>query len=450
MGNHARLGPSNHRWPHCPGSIREEERYPDSTSDAAIDGTGTHLLVEMCLKNGVRAEQYDGQVIGEGDEENPLGWFIDLDRAARAQQCLDYVARRVKELGEEHKGYKVCVESETESKPGLPFARDDWWGTVDITISVRHPMTGETVFVEVCDYKDGRGYVSEKDNSQLISYLFGKMYSHVNTINGCRVSIVQPKTNPPVRYQDLDPAHVIDEASKLAEAAHATDDENAPLNPGKHCQWCKANPKRGGHCTAKSEQSFETVKNMSNVIPTVGMSLFEQVEGAIADPKELTNNQLTELADARAGIDAIFDKVEAEIQARIEAGQSVVGYAMKPGRISKIWNDSEEAIVKMLKSRRMTKDDIYPPKLISPAQVLSSDKLTKQQKERISDEYIAIKDGKLKLTKVKHEEKSAKNMFHDIAQNATNELESDMPVEKSPIVTETASIEAKPETISFF
>jgi hypothetical protein len=82
--------------------------------------------------------------------------------------------------------------------------------------------------------------------------------------------------------------------------------------------------------------------------------------------------------------------------------------------------------------------------------VLSSDKLTKQQKERISDEYIAIKDGKLKLTKVKHEEKSAKNMFHDIAQNATNELESDMPVEKSPIVTETASIEAKPETISFF
>ena len=78
MGGHARLGPSNHRWPHCPGSIREEANYPDVSGEAAIDGTGSHLLLEMCLDNNVLAIQYDQQIIGANSPEHTGGWLVGI------------------------------------------------------------------------------------------------------------------------------------------------------------------------------------------------------------------------------------------------------------------------------------------------------------------------------------------------------------------------------------
>lgn len=63
--SHARLGPSNHRWPHCPGSIKEEAKYPDTTSPAAHDGTGSHLLLELCITQNRTPESFIGEEISE-------------------------------------------------------------------------------------------------------------------------------------------------------------------------------------------------------------------------------------------------------------------------------------------------------------------------------------------------------------------------------------------------
>jgi len=68
MSTHARLNcSSSERWQNCPGSIREEEVYPNISGAAAIDGTGSHLLLELCLKSGRKAASYVGEVIGEDD-----------------------------------------------------------------------------------------------------------------------------------------------------------------------------------------------------------------------------------------------------------------------------------------------------------------------------------------------------------------------------------------------
>ena len=178
---HARLSCSNKRWPHCAGSVREEERYEDIPGAAAIDGTGSHLLLEMCMENNVPASQYDQQIIGVNHPDHLGGWLVAPDRIARVQMCLDYITRRVNELKGQFPGSTVTVESEQKSDPGGMFGRDDWWGTVDITIICRNSMTGEVHFIEVADYKDGRGYFSEKGNTQLISYLAGKMRPFVAT-----------------------------------------------------------------------------------------------------------------------------------------------------------------------------------------------------------------------------------------------------------------------------
>lgn len=414
---HARLGPSNHRWPHCPGSIREEEKYPDIPSEAAIDGTGSHLLLECCLTHGVRADAYEGQVIGVNHPDKSTGWLVSSDRIERVQMCLDYIQGRVEQLKTTHPTATVTVLTETRSDPGEHYGRDDWWGTVDVTIVV---MNGDALlFIEVIDYKDGREFVSAEWNTQLISYMRGKLPKEPmmgQTICPVRMTIVQPKTTPVVRYFDTTSTMVRDEGDRLAQKAAATDDPNAPLVAGKHCRWCKHKP----NCTAESEAAVGMIATIPLETTTVQSSgsLFELVSSTFGDITTLDNARLVELADARAGIEAVFDKVEAEIQRRIEAGQDVPGYAMRPGRGSNVWNAPDEEIAKMLKARRLSQSDIYPAKLISPAQVLKLEKLTDKQKKDIQEKFISYVGGDLKLTRVREKEKAEEVFASVVKQQA--------------------------------
>lgn len=420
MTGHARLGPSNHRWPNCPGSVREEANYPDIAGEAAIDGTGSHLLLEMCMENNVPAIQYDQQIIGANHPDHPSGWLVGIDRIQRVQMCLDYVTRRVAELKTQYPGSKVTVEAESKSDPGERYGRDDWWGTCDITIT----CSGEGViyFIEAADYKDGRGWVNAKDNTQLISYLGGKMgLFNTENVKNCRMTIIQPKTNPVVRYQcstrpedNLSVVIVMDKIEDMSRAAAETDDPNAPTRSGKHCQWCKANPKRGGHCVTATEKSIQVVTDMSTEVTTPTLPMFEQITQVVADPKSLTSDQLGEMLSAQDALMAAFDACRTEIQVRIEAGEHVSGYAMCAGNSSRKWNEPEEEIVKKLKSRRLKLDDIYPKKLISPTAAMKLDKLTDVQKKKIEADLITEVAGKLTLKKV----------AHSVAQSSTNDVDS--------------------------
>ena len=198
-------------------------------------------------------------------------------------------------------------------------------------------------------------------------------------------------------------------------AATETDDPNAPTRSGKHCQWCKANPKRGGHCVTATEQSIQVVKSMSNTeVIASDASAFEYISKVIADPKTLTNDQLSELLSAKDALMAAFDSCENEIQTRIEDGQHVSGYAMQPGNDSRKWNGSEDDITKMLKGRRIKLDEIYPKKLVSVATMLKSNNLTDAQKKKIEEDYVSVVAGKLTLKKV----------AHDVAQSTTSEVDS--------------------------
>lgn len=446
---HARLGPSNARWPHCPGSVREEAKYPDIAGAAAIDGTGSHLLLEMCLENNVAAIQYDQQIIGANHPENSAGWLVDPERAKRVQMCLNYVQRRVNELKAEHPQASITVEAESKSDPGIYFGRDDWWGTCDITIVCRHKHTGEVLFLEVVDYKDGRGFVKVDGNTQLLSYLYGKIAAFgIDRVMGCRMTIVQPKTNPVIRYQcstndeNFSINSVAEEANRLAAAAAATDDPDAPFIAGKHCQWCKANPKRGGHCMVATNESLKVVEKMSTADISAGnLPAFNYIGQVIADPKSLTPEQLSELISAKEALMTVFDKAEAEAQERLESGQAIPGYEMRPGRGTREWADDDEVIAKKLKAKRLKLDEIYPKKLASPAQILKNENLTDIQKRKIESELVQMKAGKPKLTKVAHQ---------SVAQSSTTDVQSaEMMFSKAAEQTPPVAAEPAATEISF-
>ena len=136
--SHARLSPSNLRWPLCPGSVREEANYTDVAGDAAIDGTGSHLLLEKCITEGVTPNFYEGKIIGANHHDKPSGWLVAQDRIDRVQMALNYINRRRGELVKEYPHGKIKVEAESRSNPGARYDRDDWQGTCDITITVTH------------------------------------------------------------------------------------------------------------------------------------------------------------------------------------------------------------------------------------------------------------------------------------------------------------------------
>ena len=418
MGEHARLSCSNHRWPHCPGSIREEARYPDTSSEASIDGTGTHLLLEMCLMNGVRAEQYVDQVIGEGHEDKPMGWLVDTARAQRAQMALDYVYRRYRELTVEYPECDVTIFAEQKVNPGAThpdpaMRRDDWWGTADVTIKVTDRDVLKSLrFVEVVDLKDGRGWVKEKNNTQLYSYGIGAMFAPgAQTVPmKSRLTVVQPKTNPPVRYEDTDSLHLEFKRQELTRAAFATDDPNAPLVPGSHCEWCKANMKRGGHCDAAAQKSIEEIQMTTGIIATDST-----LSGLLSvDVSTAPAETLAAIMDQEAQLQAAFDRVRKEIEARVGQGLSVPGWGMAEGRSTRVWADEEQAIAK-LKSCRLKIDEYSPRKLVTPAE---AEKLVGAErfKKHLADQVV-VKAGSLSVKRVAHgTEKSADEMFKDVVQ----------------------------------
>lgn len=406
MSEHARLGCSNPRWRFCPGSVREEAVYPDIPSAPAQDGTGTHLLLEMALKAGVRAEQYVGQTIGLGHADSPgkMGWFVDVDRAKRVQICLDYIVTRVNALKQLHPECHVGVAAEMRVFPGRGYDRDDWWGTCDVSIFATSNGNRTCHAYETVDYKDGRQYVSEKNNTQLLDYILGGI-SRFNDEENCSfadqvnlfTTIVQPKiTDRPVRTATTTVDDVFNHGAAMYEAAKRTDDPDAPLIPGKHCHYCKHKQ----NCNAQSESRVAKGAVMES-------NLVEKVETQL---QTMANEELAKILDAKEVIMGAIAKAEAEAKARIEAGQLIPGWIMGEGNSKNVWNASEEEIEKKLGNMKVKKEDRFVTKLISPAQARQLESLTEKQKKNL-ESMIATVAGKPTLKKGKAVERDANEMF---------------------------------------
>lgn len=425
---HARLSPSNKAWPHCPGSIREQAKYPDIPNDAAIDGTGTHILVERSIIENNTPEAYKGMVLGAGHHDKPKGWFIDTDRIKRAMNVIAYIDRRKRELSEQYKGCVVKVVAETKSNPGRFCGRDDWFGTADVTIIVEN-VHGSVLFLEIADLKDGRIFVPVKDNTQLTSYLAGKVFELGSRFKGnqCRMTIIQPKTKPIVRYEDVSMDTLVIRYRKLEESAKRTDDPNAPLIPDDkkgngYCRWCKHRK----NCEALNEKALENMTKVvkkENTVLTLLADVFSRIE-------TMTGEELSELLKCKKTITDKFKQAETEAVTRLNNGQSVGHYRMKPGKGSNVWKIPEEKMAKVLSSRGIKKDEMYQSTFISVAQALKHEKLTKKQKETLEKDYVTYTPGKPTLSLMSQDEidNLENNEVMDLMREASEEVKQQAPV----------------------
>jgi hypothetical protein len=376
---------------------------------AAIDGTGSHLLLETCMISlaNVKAADYINKVVGAGHPEMPQGWLVDTARATRVQLALDYIERRRAEID------ISSVEAESHSNPGQYFNRTDWWGTVDITIKGVDKLTGQKI-LEIADYKDGAGFVEVDGNSQLLAYAAGKLGEMiVNPANNkcnpknephlVRMTIIQPKiSNKPIRFVEMDSETLWGKAKELATAAIKTDDPLAPLVVGDHCQWCK----HRDACEERTAKALDGISMLADTAP-----LFESLQAGQISVDSMDDARLAAILDAEPIITALLDNVRKEALTRLKAGHSVPGYTIGNGKGKNVWTDDLEMVEKKLKGMRFTKDDLFPPKLVSPAQALKKEGLTERQIARIKQELIIYTPGDAKVVKSNLQVKTAAELF---------------------------------------
>jgi hypothetical protein len=410
MSYHAPLSPSAaHRWMACPGSIREESKYPEPPSNpAAIDGTHTHSLLEHCLNNYMLdAASMVGQKMSDHEGE----FVIDAERAARVQVALDYVYRRIAEISDMKQ--QVVIITEERVNPGALLGRDDLTGTADVQLV-------SDDYLEIIDYKDGVGEVLAENNPQLLLYALGALKGETPLY--VRMTIVQPKLammgKEPITSHEIMLDQLMSRIAEFKTAAAAVDAPDAPLLPGEvQCKWCRA---KGG-CAVLAQQSMEAVGVLFNQ---------DMVDQVVADePNQLSDDKIREILEAAPLLRQMLEAVETEALRRFESGTVIDGLKAVRGRGSRSWAMTDEEIAERLKKMGIPKTAFYQTKLVTPSQVKklvwekrdgTKKQLSERQIETLEKEYVSKTPGKLQIVPVSDSreavELSAAPMFGAVEQ----------------------------------
>jgi len=394
MTAHAQLSPSKrHRWALCPGSIREEAKYPDERSGAAaIDGTHSHTLLEHCIDAGLIDPMTQvGEVFADDDGE----FKVDADRAARVKISIDYIRERSM-----NGMFKIISEERVD--PKFLLGRDDLSGTVDCQI------IGPD-WIELIDYKDGMGVVSAEGNMQLEQYAYGVLAGYKLPINveypvkRIIMTIIQPKLAlkgmKAITSFERDVRDMLTNMGTIIVQAAATDAPDAPLVPGEsQCKFCRAK----GSCAALAGNVMKEVGIMFQPVVTETLDVAQQ--SADKDPAQMDDAQIRQIMEAAPLMRQLLEAVEKEALRRLEAGTPIPGLKLVHGRGSRAWALPEEEMAEKLQKMGIPKTAIYETKLVTPAKAekLTWEKrdgtkvsLTDRQLKRMEQEYVTKLAGKL-------------------------------------------------------
>ena len=402
MSDHAKLSPSKRsRWALCPGSIREEAKYPDTGSGpAAADGTHSHTLLEHCIKNGLSDPMAQ---VGETFTDHEGTFKVDADRAARVKSAIEYIRDR-------SMNGLFPVISEQRVDPEFLLGRKDLSGTVDCQI------VGPD-FLELIDYKDGMGVVSAEGNMQLEQYAYGVLAGYKLPVNGdypiktIRMTIIQPKLALrgmlAITSYEVPVSHLLANMGTIIDQAAATDEPDAPLVPGEsQCKFCRAK----GSCAALAGNVMKEVGIMFQPIgnPQPLSVTYEPLDvaqqSADKDPAQMDDAQIRQIMEAAPLMRQLLEAVEKEAMRRMELGISIPGLKLVNGRGSRAWALPEAEMAEKLVKMGIPKGAIYETKLVTPAKAekLTWEKkdgtkvtLTERQLKRMEQEYVSKLAGKL-------------------------------------------------------
>jgi Protein of unknown function (DUF2800) len=382
-GLHSVLGGSQaHRYLQCPGSVKQilaMERTGE-TSRAGFDaarGTALHALTEICILHDDEPRQWLGKMWKTDDGFDVM---IGDDEVAALQQSVDLI----RELMDDE--YEVELEKKVVPPVVTPTPDLAPHGTADVRAYL--PITAHLVVV---DHKFGAGHVEVVNNPQLRFYACAAMHSleaEGHMVETVTIIINQPALGPP-RSENLAAGELRAwVAEVLQPGIDACFEDNPPLVAGDWCRFC---PVRNA-CPALREMVLASAR-----------AEFD----APVKPSTLSDDELVEVLDRGALIEAWLDGVREEAEQRLKNGASLTGWAMLPKRATRQWVSAPE-VISALHKNKFTSDLYMESVLLSPAKL---EKKSKQAYALVASLAPAISSGD-KLTQVPKETDSHVQRIH--------------------------------------
>ena len=361
MGGHARLSPSKAKqWFNCPGSVALTEGVLDRYSRYAEEGIAAHHLAAQCLRDGTMPVEHLGRqiVVASGVAQWAEAHTIGAAAFEVTEEMAENVGAYVSKVRELADGADLFVEQWVDLSSVLGAEGEG--GTADAIIVGRDHYA-------VHDLKYGKGRpVYAKDNPQLYLYALGA-YEHIVSLildapKFVIVGIHQPRIGGYDEYR-LPFDDLLAFAEVARGAAEKTRQPNAPLIPGpEQCEWCLG--MRKAICPAVAQDVLSTVANVGE---------FEDLSSeTLASPEVMDANALARALEKLDLIEEWCSAVRARAVHMLQLGQSVPGYKLVAGRRGpRKWDKSREAEIVdyLLKSVRLTQNDIYSRELFSPTKI---------------------------------------------------------------------------------
>ena len=358
------------RWIACPPSVKLEQLFPDTTSEAAKEGTLAHEMCEIKARarlfrrsdagymaknvatrelNKLRKDPlFDDEMEGHSDD-----YAAELDLLA---------------LGFEEKPH-IYLETKLDLSDWIP----EGYGTADCIM-----VGGDRILV--ADFKYGKGVrVEAEGNTQMQLYALGawKKFSLVYDIKRVMMVILQPRlsANPSVWETSIEDLIHFGEYAK--ERAQLAAEGLGDYNPGEdQCRFCRARQR----CRARADYDIQLA--------------FGGVIGKL--PPLITNEEVGEYLAKGEDVAKWLKDLQDYALGACLAGDEIPGYKAVEGRGSRDWTD-QEAAFKALQASGVPESVLYERKALTLAALEKV--VGKKAFGEVVGSFIEKKPGKPALVK---------------------------------------------------
>lgn len=359
---------------HCPGALTLAQfAPPQRESIHSARGTACHQIAEKCLRTGVDASAFLGEI--EKTKEREIE--IDEELVNSAQEYVDYC--RAAMTGDGH-----WIEQKFDlSALGTPF---DAGGTGDFV-----GYDGVQKTLEIVDLKNGMGVVDVNENPQLRTYGLGALLMHPELdVEKVTVTIVQPRAphkDGRIRSETFHVADLIDwtadllkamQRSKQAMDEHTAANGNTVLLDEWRDKWLKP-----GKCTfCPVEGSCPALKRDALSVAAVWFDDMDQPRLGNAaldtDPASLNRdlNMIPMLEDWIKARRALAHSMA-------EQGAEFEDHMLVDKIGNRKWADDTAPLVATLQESGV--DPFAEPKLLSPAQL---EKLLGSKRKALIEPFV--------------------------------------------------------------
>ena len=360
--DHALLSASGaNRWLACPPSAKLEEQFPDTTSDAAREGTLAHKLAELKVRNYFYTTDFGKRKLNAAVKKLQKEDLWQDEMMGYTDQYLDYI--RVVAMADR-------IQGTAEIEKRVDFGR--WapggFGTADCLL-----LKGNQL--HVIDFKYGKGVpVSAEENPQMMLYALGArdMYGILYHFDEFHLHIIQPRIDNVSEWTCTE-EELLEFGSYVKERSALAIDGAGEFCPGEsQCRFCRARSR----CAARAEHNVKLAFS-----PDLGKK-----------PPLISNGQMGEYLRLGAGVAKWLSELKDCALAECLAGNEVPGWKAVEGRSAREWTDMDAAFAILEKSGVAPEEMLWERKPLTLAQVEKM--VGKRDFQDAVGSYVAVRRGK--------------------------------------------------------